>query len=70
MVVFSLLCASPEVGVVDSDKPVKYDDMEKDEYSLPLPDLIGADIALPVVIRKISLLSEIEKNSQGQVRFA
>ena len=65
---FAIYVPSPEVGVVDSDKPVKYDDMEKDEYSLPLPDLIGADIALPVVIRKISLLSEIEKNSQGQVK--
>ena len=65
---FAIYVPSPEVGVIDSDNPVRYDDMEKDEYSLPLPDLLKADVALPIVIRKISLLSEIEKNSKGQVK--
>ena len=32
---FAIYVPSPEVGVIDSDKPVRYDDMEKDEYSLP-----------------------------------
>ena len=43
--------------------------MKKDKYSLPLPDLIGRDQALPIVIRKISLLSQIEKHSQGKVKI-
>ena len=66
---FAIYVPSPEAAVTDSDKPIKYDDMEKDEYSLPLPELIGSDIALPIVMRKISLLSQIEKNSQGEVKI-
>ena len=56
---FAIYVPSPEAEIDSSDKPIRYDDMEKDEYSLPLPDLIGCDQALPIVIRKISLLSQI-----------
>ena len=66
---FAIYVPSPEAKVDSSDKPIRYDEMEKDEYSLPLPDLIGSDQALPVVIRKISLLSQIEKHSQGKVKI-
>ena len=66
---FAIYVPSPEAEVSTSDKPIRYDDMEKDEYSLPLPDLIGSDQALPIVIRKISLLSQIEKHSQGKVKI-
>ena len=66
---FAIYVPSPEAEVSSSDKPIRYDDMEKDEYSLPLPDLIGSDQALPIVIRKISLLSQIEKHSQGKVKI-
>ena len=66
---FAIYVPSPEAEISTSDKPIRYDDMEKDEYSLPLPDLIGSDQALPIVIRKISLLSQIEKHSQGKVKI-
>jgi membrane dipeptidase len=66
---FAIYVPSPEAEVNSSDKPIRYDEMEKDEYSLPLPDLIGSDQALPIVIRKISLLSQIEKHSQGKVKI-
>ena len=66
---FAIYVPSPEAKVDSSDKPIRYDEMEKDEYSIPLPDLIGSDQALPVVIRKISLLSQIEKHSQGKVKI-
>ncbi len=65
---FAIYVPSPEAEVSSSDKPIRYDDMEKDKYALPLPDLIGSEQSLPVVIRKISLLSQIEKYSQGKVR--
>ena len=42
---FAIYVPSPEAEVSSSDKPIRYDDMEKDEYSLPLPDLIGSDQA-------------------------
>jgi len=66
---FAIYVPSPEVKVDSSDKPIRYDEMKKDKYSLPLPDLIGSDQALPIVIRKISLLSQIEKHSQGKVKI-
>ena len=66
---FAIYVPSPEIAVTDSDKPIRYDDMENEEYSLPLPDLIGSDIALPIVIRKISLLLQIEKYSQDEVKI-
>jgi membrane dipeptidase len=66
---FAIYVPSPEVKVDSSDKPIRYDEMKKDKYSLPLPDLIGRDQALPIVIRKISLLSQIEKHSQGKVKI-
>ena len=66
---FAIYVPSPEAAVTDSDKPIRYDDMENDVYSLPLPDLIGSDIALPIVMRKISLLSQIEKYSQGEAKI-
>lgn len=66
---FAIYVPSPEAEVTDSDKPIRYDDMEKDEYSLPLPDLIDSNIALPIVQKKISLLSQIEKFSQGKVKI-
>ena len=56
---FAIYVPSPEVKVDSSDKPIRYDEMKKDKYSLPLPDLIGSDQALQIVIRKISLLSQI-----------
>ena len=66
---FAIYVPSQEAAITDSDKPIKYDDMKKEQYSLPLPELIGSDIALPVVMRKISLLSQIEKYSQGEVKI-
>ena len=45
---FAIYVPSPEAEVSTSDKPIRYDDMEKDEYHLPLPDLIGSDQALPL----------------------
>ena len=38
---FAIYVPSP-AEVSTSDKPIRYDDMEKDEYSLPLLDLIGS----------------------------
>tara|TARA_Y100000996_G_scaffold404555_1_gene378770 strand:+ start:1194 stop:2270 length:1077 start_codon:yes stop_codon:yes gene_type:complete len=66
---FALYVPSPEAEVTDSDKPIRYDDMLKDKYSLPLPDLIGSNVALPIVKKKILLLSQIEQHSKGEVKI-
>ncbi len=66
---FALYVPSPEAKVKDSDKPISYDDMEKDKYSLPLPDLIKSNVALPIVKKKMTLLSQIEQHSKGEVKI-
>tara|TARA_Y100000768_G_scaffold94013_1_gene68036 strand:+ start:671 stop:1747 length:1077 start_codon:yes stop_codon:yes gene_type:complete len=66
---FAIYVPSPEAEVTDSGKPIHYDDMNKDEYSLPLPNLIDSNEALPIVMKKISILSQIEKHSNGRIKI-
>ena len=68
--IFAIYVPSPEAEVDSSDKPIRYDDMEKDEYSLPLPDLIGSDQALPIVIERYLFCLELKNTLKGKVKSA
>ena len=66
---FAIYVPSQEEEIASSDKPVKYDLMANDQYSLPLPAPVSVMEALPIVLKKVALLSKIEKNSNQEIKI-
>lgn len=66
---FAIYVPSQEEKIESADKPIRYDDMSNDSYHLPLPNPVDVSVALPVVLRKIDILRNIEKQSNGEIKI-
>ncbi|MAV81962.1 MAG: peptidase [Pelagibacteraceae bacterium] len=66
---FAIYVPSQEEKIKSADKPIRYDDMENDSYELPLPKPVDVSLALPIVLQKIDILKNIEKQSKGEIKI-
>lgn len=66
---FAIYVPSQEEKIESADKPIRYDDMKNDSYELPLPNSVDASVALPIVLKKIQILKNIEIESNGHVKI-
>ena len=66
---FAIYVPSQEEKIESADKPIRYEDMKNDSYELPLPNSVDVSVAFPIVLKKIQILKNIEKESNGQVKI-